>query len=192
MKKNYVVIAVVLLLLVSGGVYFMKGKSSNKVTTPADQNVSDNSPKSLRDLLGLGKSQKCTFDKGTVYLSSGKVRGDFEGSHMIVDGNTNYIWMDNQKEGFKTIFDLNATTSTSASPDTKTNFDYNQKSDYKCESWTSDSTMFVVPTTITFQDMSKLTAPVKPDSSGNSAQCGYCNTLSGDDKTQCLKALSCK
>lgn len=165
MKKSYLIAVIVLVLVLSFGVFFINGKktTNNEVAKPTQNNVSQ----SFKDLFDLGKIQKCSFDRGTIFMANGKVRGDFsENSHMIVDGTISYIWTDDQKTGIKTTFDLSATPN----PEGSTNFDYNQKGDYKCEDWDEDTSVFDLPKGVSFQDMSKLINPVRPASDSNSAQ----------------------
>lgn len=183
MKVKVIVIVVLLLALLGGGYFMMKGKSV------------DSSPKSFKDLLALGLSQKCSFDGGTVYVANGKSRGDFSpNSHMIVDGTTSYIWTDGEKTGFKTTFDLNAQTSanmpTPAGTSISRSFDYDKEANYNCETWISDNSVFELPKEVTFQDFSAL-IPTPNSGSGSSSQCSYCDSLTGDNKTQCLAALNC-
>lgn len=195
MKKNYIIAIVVFLLVVSFGVYSLNGKKTIQTENVKSQNT--RSQKSLKDLLSLGKPQKCLLENGTIFMSDGKVRSDFsENSHMLVLNNTSYIWSDDQKSGIKTTFDIDSTPNPeAATPEAgargTANFDFNSQNDYNCENWSEDLSIFELPKGVTFQDMSKLVNPVKPAGDSNSAQCGYCETLDGDSKTQCLKALSC-
>jgi len=212
MKKNAVIVAVVVLLVVLvGGYYFMK-KGPSKPSTTSNTASQDSSPKSLKDLLMSGIAQKCTFSSttstgssdGTTYMASGKVRGDFSmttdskttKSHMIVDGKTSYIWTDGQTTGFKTtIPDETAATPGSQTTNATVNnsaSSFDQKADYKCEAWSVDQSLFILPTGVTFKDMSVLIPSMAPTTSGsNSSQCSYCNNLTGDSKVQCLAALKC-
>ncbi len=95
----------------------MSGKNtSSEVSGDAEEGMS------LRDLLGMGKSQKCTFknesegmkSEGTFYVSGGKSRamvsntvsggkGGTTTSNMIFDtaSNTTYVWTEGMKEGVK-------------------------------------------------------------------------------------------
>lgn len=212
-NKKVLAIIVVVLLLLLGGWYFMNSKKSPTGTTPgATTSENQGGMKSLKDLLSSGVAQKCTFsstdesgsNEGITYVSAGKVRGDFTTtvsgkitkSHMISDGKTSYIWTDGEKDGFKmTIPDA---TPTSAKTDTSNSQvssegDLNQKMDYKCSGWVVDNSFFTPPTNVTFNDFSKMINPAAPADSGSSSssQCSYCNSLSGDDKTQCLTALKC-
>jgi len=206
MKKNAVIVAIVVLLaLLVGGYLLLKAKGTNKVSGNPTT-TQDSSPKSLRDLLMSGVAEKCTFSEGVTYIASGKVRGDFSmttdgkttNSHMIVDGKTSYIWTDGSTTGFKTtIPDETAATPTSQTTNTTVNSSassFDQKADYKCEAWSVDQTLFTLPAGVTFKDMNVLIpsmAPTTQTTSGSNSQCSYCNNLTGDSKVQCLAALKC-
>lgn len=207
-KKVLIAVAVILLLGVG---YFLWNKSKTASTTPGTQLTTsqESKPSSLKDLITAGVAQTCTFEKegskGTVYVTTGKMRGDFETTvdskvtknHMIVEGNTSYIWMDGEKNGFKMSFDTSAsgdsnktTTSTSGTIDPTSNLDY------KCGAWMVDSTMFSLPVGVTFQEFAiPSSAPAaksgESTAPNNTSQCAYCDSLSGDSKAQCLSALKC-
>lgn len=184
--KNKVVlgIAVALILVLGGyGAYKVAKRSQN--VAPASQSETAQPPsatKSLRDLLGLGTSEKCTFDQGVVYVASGNVRGDFNSisngktisTHMIVKGKVSYIWTDNEKTGFKTTFDTSAQAgSGTSSPEagasgtagTSGGIDVNKPADYKCEAWTADNSLFELPKGVVFQDFSSIVPSAVPKSS---------------------------
>jgi len=204
MNKKMVIVAIVLLLLLLGGWYLMKSKKAVSSVTSVTSGT-PNEQKSLKDLLSSGIAQKCTYSGGTTYISSGKVRGDFSttisdkttASHMISDGKTSYIWTDGEKNGFKMTLGESptpGTTSQTPGNSAASGTDLNQKADYKCSNWTVDESYFTPPGTVTFTDLSQMTNPSGAPTSGTggtSSQCSYCNTLSGDDKTQCLTALKC-
>ena len=80
----------------------MKSRSAQTAVSNQQEVASNDtsSQKSLKDLIGLGQTQECTFttegSSGKVYIGGGKMRGDFstttEGqtviSLMLVDGQT--------------------------------------------------------------------------------------------------------
>lgn len=199
MNKKILVIVVAALILLGGGFFFLNSKKSIQlpgVTSGAS---------SLKDLIMKGIPQSCTFsgegNEGSVFVSGKKVRGDFntttEGkmttSHMIIDGNTSYMWMDDQKEGFKMSFDTSAENATPAPGETTSgeSFDANANMDYKCSPWLEDSSKFALPSGVTFTSFAIPSA--QPGASGSdSSQCSYCDSLTGDSQSQCLTALNCK
>lgn len=210
-KLIYIAVALIVLLLLGAGAFFMMnkpsapqmtqnetGNNSQTAMTPEPSQPASNM-KTLKDLLAAGTSQKCTYaDKtedvdvsGTSYISAGKIRGDFStttagktiAGHMIVDGKTSYVWMDGQKTGFKMSFDTTNTDGTT-NKDTQA-IDPNKAFDFNCSAWTVDTTMFALPKTVTFTDLSKMTAPSVTN------QCAICSSLSGEEKTQCETTLKC-
>lgn len=214
-KTVLVSVAIVLLLAIGGGAFFVMSTRSKtsvnpnrmegnvEVTTGATGTVEQ---KSLKDLLALGQSQQCTFsdpsgNAGTVYIANAKMRGDFNtttdgkvvASHMIVDQPTAYVWMDGQTTGFKMSLD------TVKQPQGKTgNVDIDKKVDYTCESWSMDPTLFTLPSTVAFSDMGSFSVPSgamevsgTPASSSNAEQCAACNSLPAASQAQCKQALNC-
>jgi hypothetical protein len=214
-KKIVILIVVLLLLLVAGGAYwfFSKKPNSNQTSTSFPQPTSEVSqlvptaaaPKTLKELLTSGFAQKCTFSintenysgTGTMYINSGKVRGDIDAkiadkttiSHMLVDGNTTYVWMGEETTGFKMT--LNPEDKATASAATKNNgsIDPNQALDYNCSPWVVDANMFKLPTTVKFSDFSSMIKPKAPGATSD--KCAACSYLTGEEKTQCLSALNC-
>jgi len=199
-----VIAAVVILLVLIGGYFGYTKLKGGSITTPGTTTESGGM-KSLKDLLSLGVTQKCTFSQtggsgtseGTTYVSGGKVRGDFTTTssgktmitHMISDGKTSYIWTEGEKTGFKmTAIEASPSTVQTGSADTPVNSqaDLDQKADYKCSGWTTDGSLFTPPTNVTFTDFSQMLNP-----SAAPSQCSYCDSLTGDDKTQCMAAFKC-
>lgn len=134
-KINPVLIGLIAVgVVLAGGVLFMMRGSDEEVSEmsgtkemtgeKASSEVSEDAEAgmSLRDLLGMGKSQKCTFkndseemkSEGTFYISGGKSRAmistvvpggkeEMSTSNMIFDtaSNTTYMWTEGMKEGVK-------------------------------------------------------------------------------------------
>ncbi len=211
MNRNVIyAIVVALIVLGIGGFMVLGNKSSKPATTNQPQaeaaSPTPSSEFSLKELIAAGGSKKCTFtlkdntSSGTTFIGNGKMRGDFSvntgktpiASHMIVDGTTAYIWTDNQAMGFKMDFSAMEKPAVSGTP-SQSNVDVNQKVNYNCSPWTVDASEFVLPKGIDFKDMSAM-MPKTTGSAGGSPtmdKCSACNSLTGDSKTQCLKALSC-
>ena len=210
MNKTLLLI-VALVLLIGGGAYFvMSGRTSQTAMTPSytqnqETTAPSNQPKSLKDLLTMGQSQTCTFTDpsgtgGTVYVSNGKMRGDFSSvsagqtvqSHMIVDGQTSYLWMDGQTTGYKMTVEAATGEGTSA----QGSVDVNKKTDFSCVPSVSDSSMFTLPTNIEFTSFA---APALPSGTAgetgaggaNARQCAACDSVPEASKAQCKAALGC-
>jgi hypothetical protein len=193
-KKVLVVVATLALIVGIYGAYRIV-KHFRPVQTQTQNPVA----KTLKDLLAQGIAQKCTFDQGTVYVAGGKVRADFgvtadsktTKSHMIVDGDTSYIWTEDSATGYK------MTTNPNASPEAAPTaapgaLDVNKEADYVCGAWVTDASYFTLPKNIAFTDLSSMMNPSAAPATGNSQQCSYCDTLSGDAKASCLSALKCQ
>lgn len=219
MNKKLIIIVVAVLVLLGGGYYVYSSQKGSAGTGSNTSGGKQNAVSSLKDLIAKNIAQSCTYDsteggvenKGTMYMAGGKVRGDFESkmadgkttkSHMIVDGNTSYIWSDDSNMGFKSTFDNKATAAPgvkdSGTPAETGSFDANAGMDYKCSPWSADASKFALPANVTFQSFDIPSQPktsTEPGASGdksNSSQCSYCNALTGDDQVQCKAALNCK
>jgi hypothetical protein len=183
-KTTRVIIAVVIVLILIGGVYLIFGKKSSNPLQSVQNSVQNKVAQmttqkmSLSDFFSLTGSKKCTFsDKsnnssGTVYIGRGKMRGDFQStdndttnsSHMINDGQYFYIWTDGQKGGYKISTETmkKQAAQVTMSPDnTETQpsagpVDMNQQADYSCGGWSVDTSMFILPQGVTFTDYSSM------------------------------------
>ena len=120
-KTSTIIAAVIILILLGAGVFYLLGKHAaprhnhNRAQAPQNQTQQmTTQKKSFFDFFSMAGSQKCTFSdstnnsSGTVYVSGGKMRGDFQSSnngktnssHMINDGTYVYIWTDGQTNGY--------------------------------------------------------------------------------------------
>lgn len=162
----YVVAAVV---LVGGGWYiFSTMESSVPATTEETRETATSSPTTLSALLASGVSQQCTFTdsssvgdtSGTVYVASGKIRGDFTAvsagkamkTHMISDGTTAYTWVEGMSTGYKAPLSFKQQADEAQAPA----LDATKSLNYSCGPWTADQEMFALPPNYTFVDISVL------------------------------------
>jgi hypothetical protein len=234
-KTTVIIVAIVVLLLLAGGVYklmhhMQAASQSGESANPQTQSQSSMQPKSLSDFFSMAGSQKCTFSdssnnsSGTVYVNNGKMRGDFqsqnegktESSHMLNDGTFVYMWTDGQQSGYKMSLAVvkqeaaqmsqSPANAGSAQPSQAVNFQ--QKSNYSCGLWSADSSLFTVPTNVTFTDYSSMMQGVTSHSAApqtqeggstqnsikaNPAVCAQCNKApAGNARNQCLTALHCQ
>lgn len=224
MNKGLVIgIAIIVLLVLGFGVYnvTIKGSSKEKQTATQDNGVEattdmtteeSSAASSLRELLSRGMSQRCTFSTeaddaktdGTIFAASGKMRGDISTttseksimSHMIFSNNELYVWMDGETNGMKMTFDPNKVQDEETKQKT---VDLDEKVDYQCSGWVGDSSLFEVPSSVTFTDLTSLAIPTVPSSGsseglmgGNESGCAACENLTDEAKTQCKTALGCK
>jgi hypothetical protein len=227
MNKKTILVVLVLLLLAGGGAaaYFKlshrlpeeisemresddASASHTQATTPQK--------KSLKDLFSAGIAQQCTYTapsntSGKVYISSGKMRGDFTAqvdakpvaTHMIVDGQTSYVWMEDQTTGFKMTFSSPSPAVPTGSPSSpQGQMDVNQQVDVTCLPWVADTSFFTLPSGVDFKDFSSMMVPpsgakkIVPNVTGTTdmraQQCSACDQLSGDAAAQCKSALGCE
>jgi len=126
---------------------------------------------SIEDLLAEGEAYRCTFayesdladSTGVVYVSDGKLKGDFETdvevlggkvlTHLIRDGGTVYTWIDGTNVGVKapaTISRSDVSTGKSG----QFSFDpLEQQLNYDCQEWDPDPGMFILPAEIKFSEV---------------------------------------
>lgn len=214
-----IVLLLVILALLGGGYWWMKkgqapATPQPQTTVPAVQNATPQTVEgTIQSLLSSGRSVQCTFNsattsaqvKGTIYVSGGKMRGDFEVvtkavtviSHLINDSQFMYIWNDATKQGIKIA---NTTGQTqSKTPTSSQGPDMTKSYTYSCQDWSADSSLFVLPSAVTFMDVS--VPAVKPTTATGSSQttptvnpyCSYCTGLpAGAAKTACLTQYSCQ
>ena len=210
-QKQLIVAAVVVLILLLGGGFFLFSQNKNSqtktITTENTVNPStaekQNAMSSLVDLLASGQSTQCAFDvsqetggdtKGTIYISAGKMRGDFtitdkdgkeSSMNMIRVDDQSYMWGGALPNGIKMKL---------STEDLKTNTQANQyinlntKTDYKCTPWVVDSSKFSVPTNIKFTDLSSM-MPKTTGTSGQSNSSPCASITDPTTKTACENAI---
>lgn len=130
-------------------------------------------------------------------------------SNMVSDGTNVYIWshqggykmnieeMKNLAEKYKSDSQEATKNPQLSSLDKKMNVD--------CKPWTEDPSVFVVPSDVKFTDMSEMlksleSIKVKMPTVGNGTDansvmqqaCKTCESLTGENKEQCLTSLKCK
>ena len=203
MKKIFFVSAAVLLLAAGCG-----KKQAGPYETASQKSTGQQSFRALAS----GKPQKCEIkfsqennqNQGTVYVANGKMRNDSTAtvsgktmvSHMILDNNTVYTWMEGQTTGFK--MQATATEEQKTDGQQKRPVDLDQKVDYSCEGWSVDGSVFVPPANITFTDFSSLIPKIPAQNSApaagnqNAAACAACDQVPASAQAQCKAALGCK
>lgn len=223
MNKNAIWIGVVIILVIGIGAYLvMNNKPSdneigetNGIDEVDNQNPSAGTMMSMKELLAAGQSKKCEFNDdtdgrvtaGTMYISGGMMRGDFNTTdnnqavamHMIVKDQTTYTWIDGQNSmGFKMMLNTSATTNTNTN---RSNVDLDKKIDYRCSAWAADNSMFEMPSGVQFNDLNavipqatpptRTTTNVNTSDDANKSQCAACDSLPSDSRDQCRSALGC-
>lgn len=239
MNKNKIIIWVIIAIVVIGGIvgYLLfshkSGTVSQAPTSSANnstgnsnsQTQATNGPTSLNDLLASGAAQSCTYSdvsgavssQGTVYIGQGKMRLDYSTlengqnitGHMIADGQYYYTWMDGSSSGFK--FAPTANQQVSPQPNQNSqSIDTNKKIDYNCAPWSPDSSLFVLPSKVQFNDLNSAipqipqgqtqtppgasATPISASGSPSlkSAQCSACDSAPASARAACLQALGCQ
>ncbi len=206
-KKIIGVVVGIIIVIIIG--YLLMNKGANNTggisNSGSETTGGGQGQKSFKTLLAQGGSQKCSVSyatggvssQGTVYVSSGKMRGDFSTAvngqtnvaHMLIEDSNTYTWMEGMNMGYKMKVDTSAAAGTNGS---QNQVDLNQQVDYQCSSWSADPSLFNLPSGINFTDTAALQAGASASSSGSSYQCSACDQLSGDAKAQCRAALNCK
>lgn len=202
-KLPLIIGALVIIVIVAYLLMPKDQKTTPQSQTVVKQNTTDQiatQPKSLKDLLTLGKTQECSFNDGsdnqmTIFVANNKMRGNFDSkvggqimkSHIIVDGQTSYIWVDGQNTGYKMSVDKTVKDQANNQPN---QVDLDKQVNYSCKDWTADSSVFNLPTGINFTDLNTLIAPTGKGGS-NPTQCASCDTLQDEAKTQCKTILKC-
>lgn len=133
---------------------------------------------SMRELLGQGKNQKCTFSvsetgddniqsstTGTIYIAGNKIAEDVEikssdetignvSMKVISDGTYMYSWSpDNKNSGMKVKITEPSTDATDSEDIENQNVDMDKKMDLSCSNWTVDNSKFTIPSDIKFNDI---------------------------------------
>ena len=215
MKKAAIIVLILLVIL--GGAYLLIKKApqsvENKVSTTQSKNsIQSKSPQvTLKSLLTSGKSQKCTYSSGngatttavTIYIADGKMKADSISTsgetktvgHVLISGGYSYMWIDTKKQGFKVAVNQEK-QQVSVTPANNQVTDTNQKLPYTCEGWTKDSSVFVLPSDVTFSTPAIPTQNSSATSSGlnvNSPGCSACDNLpAGTAKDTCKAQLHCQ
>lgn len=162
------IVGILVAVIIIGGVVYMGrsgGSDTGAPNVPALTTEEGGMIKgSMRDLVALGVSMRCTFthqtdisnSSGEVFVANGKVRGNFNvtssamgnqafDAYMISDGEDSYVWSSLMPQGYK----MPIVESTESTP-TQEGIDYNQNLDYSCAPWPTDASVFVPPANITF------------------------------------------
>ena len=182
MVQKEIIIGAVALMVFGGAVLFMANSSGVPAVTESDaqtaavedatQEAATPKPEGLfsgsfADLLKSADSLECSFvdeadgakTEGTVYVSGGKVRGNFtstvEGatvhSSMIQDSESVYVWSEAMPQGIK--MKASVATANDAAPPQPGLMDMKKVMDYNCKPWKTDAAWFVAPPNIEFMSL---------------------------------------
>lgn len=223
MKKSYIWIVVGLFVIAF--VYLTitnrNDSDSNQVansnqtenTNEQTEMESSSTPTSLKELMSGSSSVRCEFSStedesissGVVYAANGKARVDFSSTienqttagHMIMDDSMAYTWMEGESKGFK--ISTKATASAQPNQANEKQFDPEKKLDYSCQDWGVDNSIFDIPSSVEFTDLSAMMPAVQGGSEGSinssgdlkAAQCAACDQAPEESRAQCRAALGC-
>jgi hypothetical protein len=224
MKNMYLIIGIiVIILLLGGGWYYMNmmrpnTSNSNQKTGTIENQETGSGMTSLKDLLSMGKNQKCTYKysdpttgtmEGVTYIStSGKMRGDYTGTdpagktfsgHMINDTQFMYTWSSQTPQGMKIPIteDMKKTVDDAQKnpQDYQKYVNTDAKMAYDCDNWNGDASVFTPPSDVQFTDLSeqmKVIEDLKGNPDMKKAQCTACDYMQGEEQTKCKTSLGCE
>ena len=166
----------------------------------------------LKSLFSRNESMRCDVSysgpenevSGTLYSAADQLKfrwdfvtttkssGDIE-SHMIRDGDTQYMWSNGMSQGMKMTVDPE---SLSTNMEAEESIDYNQNVSYECDAWSEDASAFEPPSNIEFQSFggnSGVGAQMDVQGQAEFDGCSACAQIpAGDSKEQCLASFSCQ
>jgi len=125
---------------------------------------------SFTRLMAAGQNVECKFQKadgtqsGTIYVAGEKMHAEVlmvqhtdEPMHMIRDMEKMYTWGGGMGEGQGIIMPANMQGGSfmgTPMPTSSANMD--EEMDFDCKPWTADSSQFVPPSDVAFQDMEQM------------------------------------
>lgn len=168
------IIAVLIIGAIAVGGYSVSKRKAN-IPVPQVEDQQQAAPTAGKKMpfasfIKNGGSYQCTVhqymsdidNSGTVYVSDGKMRGEFstiaEGrtvnSSIIVRDGFTYMWNNFMSQGFKVAV---PETFAGASFESSGTYMWNaeQIGEYDCQPWTTDETKFSLPGNITFQALTR-------------------------------------
>ncbi|MEK7193031.1 MAG: hypothetical protein AAB682_02740 [Patescibacteria group bacterium] len=163
---KFIQIVVAVLVIVVGGYFIKNTPSAPKIDSSVVQGEGTVINTSIGELLGSADAKRCLVGSndesgttnGELFVSSNSLRGDFISSsatqaavdsHLLIAGDSAYLWSSTSKEGIK--FSLDSAKSGEAS-----GIDFSAKKDYECFLWSEDPSKFELPTDTNFSDFAKL------------------------------------
>lgn len=167
MNTNAIIGIVVAIVVVGGGAWYLSSDSSGTMGEGAENGTDEGGAgaSTFAALVAGGGSRTCTVtmdtngssSEGTVYISDGKVRGDFTSSvngqsmtaHMIQADGYMYSWTDAVAQGVKVSLSQAQKSGTTQNQ----GVDPNAQVDYDCSAWMADSGKFAVPSNVTFMEL---------------------------------------
>jgi hypothetical protein len=178
-KKIALITLGVVVLVVWGATMVFVKRTENKQQTLAKEQTTDVASGSgkvaqgqLLEVLKAGGDITCSYEqsdktppqRGTIYVSGVKYRGDFEvgtGSkidqtHLIGDGGWYYIWTNGTTQAFKlNITEIDGQEATNSAAKMLSGYSkMGGSTKLSCENWKANPAVFTPPTDYYFVDMS--------------------------------------
>lgn len=183
MNKKFILTCLVILVIIIFAFFIQRILTTENKTT------------SIRDLLSSEESYRCTILNNNVYISGGKLRGEFSYNysgittitHMIIRNNIIYSWMDGQNSGFE--IPLN-----NQNQGFQNNFDINKSQEFICHEWQPNNELFELPNNVAFQKAGEFSATPElkgPTPAPDDQACNACNTAPNELQAQCRASLGC-
>lgn len=222
-KKLIIGLGAVVLVILITLVFTRTGQApetSTKTEDVAQPNSGANNGSiagSFKQLMASQENKKCTFSQssngfttnGTTYIAKNKMRTDVESgdkdikvkSHIVVDGNMSYMWMDGQNQGYKTnLAEIEKMSDHNMPGMQDKSVDMNQSYTFNCEDWSANAAAFVIPTNVQFTDTTQMmndmmksmdavgTQPTGSENPGDIK--AMCDKLPEPAKSQCLSGVT--
>lgn len=197
MRKTILVVCLVCSLVIFAGCG-KKEENKNEAGSQTKQ-TEGKFMGTFRDLMKKGEAVKCEYkvttegfeQKNTLYVSGEKMRMDgatkMSGqkdiiNHMINIDDYTYFWNeDGTNKGTKMKIESKDNSEELADvQDQNMQIDLDTAMDMDCDKWNEDKSLFTLPSSIEFSDLSEMMK-----SFGNGNLCASCDYLSGKDKTEC-------
>jgi hypothetical protein len=165
-KNTAIIVAIVVLILIIGFVYFSMG---NKRLTQSGQGGTSVTQKSLftsiKDAMTKSLSLKCEYQgvqgKTITYLKGSNVRVTYQSmvnkadsGNAIMKDNKMWVWTEGKKEGF--IVDVSEVDRNNQQDNKRKILDEVEKFKDKCSAAVISDSMFTPPSDVAFKDMTNL------------------------------------
>ncbi len=220
-KVAYFAAILMVALVFLGAGCFKKDQTGeqNQVQFQGSESNMEEFSATIEEMAKKGKPYACEYSmdyegvkqQGMFYFAGeNKFRGEVKMnipqmgermSYFIKDGDTQYIWGDDQPNGIKmTITDEDEEYySEQMEESDQQNIDLNMQYQLKCRKWNIDPGMFAPPSNVQFQDLDAMMKGFQnmgatsggPGSPGGAADydiCGLCSQLpAGEARDECIK-----
>jgi hypothetical protein len=188
-----------------------EGVMESDVVVDDEETSAPSGSGTLKSLLALGQNLTCDFSytepesgsqtEGTTYIADENMRGDFtmtqDGEEYtmsaIHDGEFVYTWGSGPMGAMAMKFPVDDTeVSSETSVRDNDPLQSDDEVEYDCRRWSVDSSKFVPPSDIEFQDIGMQIQQINSGSGDlKAAQCAACDQVPAEARAQCLEALGC-